>query len=216
MVSVGGVPTEAGNTWGVSSMRRLGTAFFGALLILGIVSSAATAEPRGNSAAAHACQQGGYKSLFGSSGGFSSVGECVSYAARGGAFVPRPGQFLIPAGETATLTDTVLGSCNALTYGYQVIGGAFVPIGSKEYGCTTVPQGDVTIGPFPTDVILEIVLVDETCGQSLESTGGHAVVTGSNPYDVDISDAGFFCQAPEGTPVPPFTVGNLSTTLTVG
>jgi hypothetical protein len=41
----------------------------------------------GNSGAAHLCQQGGYQNLVRTDRtGFSTVGECVSYAAQGGAF----------------------------------------------------------------------------------------------------------------------------------
>ena len=42
----------------------------------------------GNSAAAHACQDGGYANLEGTDGTlFSNVGDCVSYAAHGGTLV---------------------------------------------------------------------------------------------------------------------------------
>ena len=198
-------------------MRRFGFALFGALVMLGALGNAVGAEPGGNSDAAHLCQQGGYKSLVGTDGGFTNVGECVSYAAHGGTFVtPGPGEFLLPAGETATLSNTVLGACNSITYGYQLEGGSFVALGSKPAGCTTVPQADTTIGPFPTAVIFTIVLVDNTCHQTFDSTGNHARVTGSNPADVDISDAGGFCEAPEGTPRPPGVNGNLSTTVSIG
>ncbi len=198
-------------------MRRVGFALFAALLALGAMTTVAGAAPGGNSAAAHACQQGGYTSLVGTSGGFANVGECVSYAARGGTFiVPATGEFLIPAGQTATLTDTVLSACNELTYGYETSGGSFVAIGGKAPGCTTTGEADATIGPFPTAVIIRLVLVDETCGETFDSTGGHALVSGSNPYDVDITDAGGFCEAPEGTTRPPGPLGgNLSTTLTI-
>ena len=183
------------------------------------MSTAAGAEPGGNSAAAHACQKGGYRSLVGTNGGFANVGECVSYAARGGTFVsPQPGEILLPAGQTARLSDTVLSACNDLTYGYQVDGGPLTVLGEKDYGCVApIPQADATIGPFPTAVIVRLVLVDNTCGQTFDSTGGHALVTGANPTDVDITDAGFLCEAPEGTTRPPGPFGgNLSTTVTVG
>jgi hypothetical protein len=47
-----------------------------------------TAGP-GNSAAAHACQQGGYLDFTREDGtAFANTGECVSYAAQGGTLVP--------------------------------------------------------------------------------------------------------------------------------
>lgn len=45
------------------------------------------ATQSGNSGAVHLCQKGGYRNLVRTDGtGFSTVGECVSYAAQGGAF----------------------------------------------------------------------------------------------------------------------------------
>lgn len=52
------------------------------------VSGTASADTGGNSAAAHACQDGGYANLEGTDGTlFSNVGNCVSYAAHGGTLV---------------------------------------------------------------------------------------------------------------------------------
>ncbi len=127
-----------------------------------------------------------------------------------------PGEFLIRAGQTATLSDTVINACNHLAYGYQPTGGELRYLGEKPYGCTSAPQDDVTIGPFLSDVSIRIVLVDFSCNaRSYDSTGDHAAVTGSNPYDVDITDAGTFCES-EGEARPPGPLGgNLSTTLTI-
>jgi hypothetical protein len=88
-------------------------------------------------------------------------------------------------------------------------------LGGKAHLCATTAQPDATIGPFSTAAILRLVLVDETCDQTFDSTGGHARITGSNPYDVDIVDAGFFCEAPEGTTRAPGINGNLTTTVTI-
>ena len=198
-------------------MRRLGFALFGALLAMAMVGTAAGADPGGDSDAAHACQQGGYQSLVGANGGFTNAGECASYAAQGGTFVtPAQGQFLLPAGETATLSNTLLDSCNAEGYGYQVLGEPVTIVASKPYGCETIPEPDTVIGPYPTAVIFDVVLVDNTCSATFDSSGNHARVTGTNPADVEISDAGFYCEGPEGTPRPPGTTGNLSTTVAVG
>lgn len=199
-------------------MKRIGVALLITLAALGIFGSAGGAEPGGNSAAAHACQKGGYQALVGTDGGFLNTGQCVSYAAHGGRFVtPEAGEFLIPAGQTATLSDTVLNACNSLTYGYRLSSGSFTAIGAKPSGCTLNPQADTTIGPFSEAVIFDLVLIDNSCGATFDSGGGHALVSGSNPFDVDITDAGGFCEAPAGTTRPPGPFGgNLSTTLTIG
>ena len=198
-------------------MKRFFIALFGASAVLGVLSTTAQAAPSGNRVAAHACQRDGYKSAVGSSGGFTNAGDCTSYAAAGGEFVtPGAGEFLVPAGQTASLSDTRLSSCNALTYGYGFSTGERTNLGGKAPGCATVAPPDATIGPFPTGVIVRIILADMTCGQTFDSAGGHARITGSNPYDVDIVDAGFFCEAPEGTTRVPGINGNLSITLTVG
>jgi hypothetical protein len=62
-----------------------------AMTIVGLMTPA-TANAASNNDAAHACQQGGYASLYGrdQSGAtisFNNAGECVSYAAQGGVFV---------------------------------------------------------------------------------------------------------------------------------
>lgn len=198
-------------------MKRIVITLLAALFALTALTTAARAEPGGNSAAAKACQGEGYKSLVGTSGGFTNVGACVSYAARGGTFVtPQAGEFLLPAGQTATLSDTVLDACNNLTYGYRLAAGTSTPLGGKASGCTAIAQPDATVGPFDTAAIFQLFLTDNTCGQTFGSDGGHAAVSGSNPYDVDIADAGGFCEAPEGTTRTPGPAGgNLSTTITI-
>lgn len=201
-------------------MRRSLVAFFGMVLMFGLLSSAAGADPGGNSAAAQACQQDGYMSLVGTNGGFANAGECTSYAAQGGRFVtPAAGEFLLPAGQTATLSNTSFRGCNALTYGYQLSGGPFTPLGSKPAGCaSTGPQPDATIGPFPTAVIFRIVLVDNTCIATYDSTGNHARVTGTNPAVVDIFDAGGLCEAATSPRTPadrPAGTGDFTTTVTI-
>ncbi|HJQ19595.1 MAG TPA: hypothetical protein VJ867_04540, partial [Gemmatimonadaceae bacterium] len=92
------------------------------LAINGGIASAAG----GNSAAAHACQQDGYKDLFRSNGTpFANTGECVSYAAHGGVFVHR---------VTATFTNVLFSACNSLTWGY-VINGVATDVETKPYFC---------------------------------------------------------------------------------
>jgi hypothetical protein len=51
----------------------------------------ATADQGGNSADAHACQQGGWVNLQGSDGTqFANQDQCVSFGAQGGTIVPKP------------------------------------------------------------------------------------------------------------------------------
>jgi hypothetical protein len=67
--------------------RRLAIAAAAAIVGLAIGTGTAAAAGGGNSAAAQACQQGGWKQLAtGSSGSFANAGDCASYAAQGGTF----------------------------------------------------------------------------------------------------------------------------------
>jgi hypothetical protein len=66
------------------------------------VNGTASAAPGGNSAAAHACQKGGYATLQGTDGTlFNNVGECVSFAAHGGTLEP-----IAPPSVSVTFTPT--------------------------------------------------------------------------------------------------------------
>ena len=61
-----------------------------ALVIVGVTSGGAQAADRGNSTAAKLCQEGGWMELSTSTGApFTSAGECVAYAARGGTLSPK-------------------------------------------------------------------------------------------------------------------------------
>jgi hypothetical protein len=65
-------------------------------LVFGIGIGIVSADDPGNSDAAKMCQQGGYLNLMGEDGTlFNNVGECVSYAARGGKLVPRCGDITV-------------------------------------------------------------------------------------------------------------------------
>ena len=179
----------------------------------------------GNSPAAHACQQGGYRSLVGSDGTtFRNVGACVSYAARGGKFATG---IIIPAGKVATLSNAswAVPPCDSLTYGYQLNLGALVPLASKPAGCFGGPVAGAVIGPYPTATLLRIYLTDigfgpsTVCNYTFFSDGVHALVTGTNPYIVDIRDS-FFCLLDPTEPYVPYApsgpgLGNISVTITV-
>ena len=181
-------------------MKRLISLITLAALIALLATATATAafakSGGGKSAAAHACQKGGYLGLVGTNGEtFRNVGACVSFAAHGGKFATG---IIVPKGHTATFDDPTWSACNALAWGYTT-GGSNVQLGTKAYGCTGTPvvDPDVTVGPFPTAVVLRVYLQDDTCSSTVYySDGDHAHVTptGVHTYQVDIADAGGFCE----------------------
>jgi hypothetical protein len=168
----------------------------------------------GNSAAAHACQQGGYLGLVGSNGEtFRNTGECVSFAAHGGTFATG---IVVPKGATVTFDDPVLSACNELTWGFTAAGST-AALGGKVYGCFTQPEADATVGPFATAVVLRVFLTDQTCaGTTYDSDGDHAVVTPTSgtSWSVDIADAGGFCER-QNDPVAFTPPGNLSVSVVI-
>ncbi len=125
------------------------------------------------------------------------------------------GEFFLPAGQRAALSGTALGGCNRLTYGYQLRGGPFVPLGVEHAPCSIDSMPDAVIGPYPGPVTFVLVLNDNTCGQRFDSSGPHAAVRGTNPYRVDIADQGGRCEAPGVLPPGP-NGGNLRTTVAIG
>jgi hypothetical protein len=71
-----------------------------ALFALTVGVTAASADGGGNSADAHLCQNGGWQSLFTSTGAtFANQDQCVSYAAQGGTIFTTPSPF--PATKSA-------------------------------------------------------------------------------------------------------------------
>ncbi len=179
-----------------------------AIAVLPVAASAQT----GNSDAAHLCQKGGYANLVGSGGEtFSNAGECASFVAKGGTFATG---IILLAGQTVTFNNPRFSACNELAYGYSV-NGTSVQLGQKPSGCVTTTLDDVTVGPFPTAVVLSVYLYDGTCDATYSSDGNHAIVAASPPtYQVDIADAGSGCNR-ENVPVSGFTVGNLSVELII-
>jgi hypothetical protein len=66
------------------TMRRVGLTLLATALVC-LSQAAAASAGGGNSANAHLCQHGGWQTLSRSGGSsFTSVGDCVSYAAQGG------------------------------------------------------------------------------------------------------------------------------------
>lgn len=193
-------------------MRLIRLAMLAAMLVA--VSAGTAVAGGGNSAAAHACQQGGYLALVGSGGEtFRNTGECVSFAARGGTFATG---IIVPAGATVTFDDPTLSACNELSWGYTVGSGDIV-LGGKAGGCFDETEADTTVGPFATAVILRVFLTDHTCADTTYySDGDHAIVTptGASSWQVDIADAGGFCERQNDPAVfvPP---GNLSVDVVI-
>lgn len=213
-------------------------------MVLALVSVAALALPavavadghdrgHGNSRAARACRHGGYRMLVGSDGTrFRNVGACVRYAARGGtlANLGRAGAgsssegFVIPAGAVATIAGAHwnLMPCDALSYGYQLGSGGLVTLASKPGGlCENGNLPGATIGPFSSTTLLRIFLADTgnpvahvACDYTFYSTGSHALVSGSNPWRVDIRDSSG-CSAGPNAPLAPATPGQGNLDLTV-
>lgn len=116
-------------------MNRLKVA--GCIVAIGVsgwgagTAGTAHAESGGNSAAAHACQRGGYASYVRSDGtAFANTGECVSYAAHGGVLQ-------VPQQETSIKVTFTSGP----TY---YIGG---PAGSNFTGATVATLGGAQVDP---------------------------------------------------------------------
>ena len=58
-----------------------------------------------------------------------------------------------------------------------------------------------------------LFLRDNTCENTYDQFGNHATTVGANPYEVDITDSGGFCD--ETGPRPPTPEGNVSLTETL-
>lgn len=121
--------------WG--SVRRAAVAGVVLVGLAGAVqASPAAAEDGGNSATAHACQEGGYTRLVGVQDGqittFGTTGECVSYAARGGRLVAASVvQPCLNGGFSDLATsedDTTAFSSEAACVSYAAGGGTLVPV----------------------------------------------------------------------------------------
>lgn len=218
-------------------MKRLffAFAFVAALALPAVAAANGHGHGHGNSWAAHACNHGGYHALARSDGtGFRNVGACVSYAAHGGTFqnlepVARSTAqgFVIPAGTVATISRAHwnLRPCDGLSYGYRLGSGSLVTLASKTAGaCENGNLPGARIGPFPTATVLRIFLTDTgdpaahvTCDYTFYSTGSHALVSGDNPWRVDIRDSSFCSHGPGASLVPAAPgQGNLDLMVSIG
>jgi hypothetical protein len=169
---------------------------------------------QGNSDVAHACQQGGWRTLArGEDGtGFSGQGECVRHGAQGGAVVPLEG-IVIPAGATATFSGE-LTSCNGLVASWAASDGSSGTIVSKAYACVEHRAFASSSVTFSTGISLTIELQDQYCGYTYGAFGNHGIVTSTGGgYRVDITDGGGSCEAT--TAARQASPGNLSLTIAI-
>lgn len=106
---------------------------------------AADAAAGGNSAAAHACQQGGYAYYIDPSTGtpFTNQGACVSNAAQGGTLVPVPPTSVVlryaPTGSPNYCTVFV--DIQGATPNTQYTGGVLDPYYPTTYPLTITTDG---------------------------------------------------------------------------
>lgn len=153
---------------------------------IGGMQSIGSAQAAGNSAAAHACQQGGYLNLVSSDGAsFASVGQCVSYAAQGGTFgVPGPtctfgvdsGCVTLSTVSVPFVSDSGLGTLSLTgsytfspTSAYCPFTGASCGLASGS-GTYTVAGGSFnggTSGTFTVDDTMYSWNSDLTCSSSV-------------------------------------------------
>jgi hypothetical protein len=120
--------------------------------------------------------------------------------------------FVVPIGSTVTFSNITIGGDDANTLGYILNGGPEVPLGTDGPPYGQPFPGDsapnVTIGPFGAVTTVLIYLEDTgpfgngACDDTFVSNGNHALVTGSNPYDVYIHDAAL-CSCDASCARPP-------------
>jgi len=156
------------------------------------------------------------------SGARTSDAAYSSSAPSGG---PVAASMIIPPGKIAAVSAE-FGSgdvnCpeNSLTYGYQLNGGANVPL-DTGYGCAAA--AGTTIGPFPGPTLLRIWVTDNyPPPYTFYSDGNHALVTRRTaaglvpPWTVSVMDSYYgFCgtdcpRAPAGP-----GEGNFNATISI-
>jgi hypothetical protein len=128
------------------------------------------------------------------------------------------GAFSVPAGVKVTFNGGVVDACNLLRWGYQLNGGPLQQMGAKTDGtCTTLPQPDLSIGPFTAPQTLRLYLTDDTCGGITYFSDGtpvaHVIISSSNPYSVRFADGGGLCERAT-IPVTSFSGANWGVTVT--
>jgi hypothetical protein len=175
------------------------------------------------------CLHDGWTTRVGISGTtvttFANEAQCVAFRLADGQFATAADGFIVPRGSTVSLTGMAFNACNSLSTGYELnLDGTVANVVSGEPACGLLPEPDAHVGPFPTAVLLRIVLTDDTCAPKLpdgesvfDSNGSHALVTAvdDHTWSVDIMDAGGNCEFPTGTARPPLAPGQGNVTLTL-
>jgi hypothetical protein len=120
-------------------MKPLGAALVVSVMVLvGLAGTAFAGTGGGNSLGAASCRQGGWSSLYRADGsGFHNTGDCVSYAAQGGALETQcqPGSW----------SSTGVTPCRPADVGFYVD----LPGATSETPC---PSGDTTSGTGSTSI----------------------------------------------------------------
>lgn len=110
-----------------------------------------------------------------------------------------------------------MSACNDITFGYTVDGVA-KDVYNKPAGCASTTYADAAVR-VPVAATVKVYLRDNSCTAAdvFTQDGGHGLVTGTNPAQIAITDAGGFCQAlSNGGSRPPVNgIGNLNVTRTV-
>jgi hypothetical protein len=148
-----------------------------------------------------------------------SFGLTAIFATTQVASATPTGDFVLPVGASATISNAAFSACDSLVYGYELNlnPSTQVPLGNMD-GCPDAGTrpGTTTIGPVITQTTVTIFLTDYTLDDTFLSDGNHALVSGSNPYTVDImddavGDCSTTCPRPPTAPGQ----GNVTLTLTV-
>ncbi|MEA2125078.1 MAG: hypothetical protein QOI80_1860 [Solirubrobacteraceae bacterium] len=129
----------------------------------------------------------------------------------------KTGAWILKAGHTATLSNAVLQACDPLAYGYAFDNNR-TEVDSYPGGCGSKAAAGATIGPYNNARTIHVYLEDRYNNPSdifYSDNPNHAIVAGSNPYQVSIGDS-FFGTSGPGQPYPfPFTIGNGNLNVTV-
>jgi hypothetical protein len=116
--------------------------------------------------------------------------------------------------QTDRISGVTLSGCNTLVFGYAINGHRHPIVSNDGFQCTgnspSVP--DQTIS-YPSHSKLTLYLRDVSCKATYYSDGtgtaDHARVSGADPYQVDIADAGSNCSLKKATRIPDPGNGNL-------
>lgn len=136
--------------------------------------------------------------------------------------IPLPtGSFVVPANTSVILTPTFT-ACSSLGFGLLVDGadsGVKVTHPAQDCRFSAAPPqqyAPVTAGPFTSDTILSVYLVDTNCNTIFYSDGNHATITpNGSGYQVDLADGGAGCDLVNSARYPTSGNGNLSVQVNI-